>query len=145
LQLQGIEDEAKIAIDMLVTHYETIFDSSELEFEYSFWKTFVVTNIGIAVTTKEFLFAVFNTQISQMDSFPTILTILKISNTLAPGSVDCERAFSLQNIVKTKLRNRLTVESTSNLMRCSRDGEDIKNFKWEHHLDTFLVNKNRRI
>ncbi len=37
-------------------------------------------------------------------SFPTILIILKISNTLAPGSVDCERAF-----LKTKLRNRLTV------------------------------------
>jgi hypothetical protein len=31
LQLQGIEDEAKIAIDMLVTHYETLFDTSELE------------------------------------------------------------------------------------------------------------------
>ena len=60
-------------------------------------------------------------------------------------SVDCERAFSLQNIVKTKLRNRLTVKSTSDLMRCSRDGDSIKKFNWEHHLDAFLVSKNRRI
>jgi hypothetical protein len=59
LQLQGIEDEAKIAIDMLVTHYETLFDTSELEFEYSFWKAFVVTHIGLTVTTEEFLYAIF--------------------------------------------------------------------------------------
>ena len=80
-----------------------------------------------------------------MGGFPTILKLLQISVTLAPGSVDCERAFSLQNIVKTKLRNRLTVESTSDLMRCSRDGDSIKKFNWEHHLDAFLVSKNRRI
>ena len=45
----------------------------------------------------------------------------------------------------TKLRNKLTVESTSDLMRCSRDGDPIKKFNWEHHLDEFLVSKNRRI
>lgn len=104
LQLEGMKDEAKMAIDMLVTHYEALFDTSELEFEYSFWKSFVASNIGLTVTTEEFLFAVFNTQKPLMDSFPTILNILKISNTLAPGSVDCERAFSLQNLVKTKNR-----------------------------------------
>jgi hypothetical protein len=60
LQLNGNEDEANIAMQMLVTHYETLFNTSELDFEYSFWITFVVTNIGIAVTTEEVLFAVFN-------------------------------------------------------------------------------------
>jgi hypothetical protein len=68
--------------------------------EYSAWKGFVVSNIGLGVTSDELIFAVFNTLISQMLDFPTILKLLQISVTLAPGSVDCERGFSLQNIVK---------------------------------------------
>ena len=80
-----------------------------------------------------------------MDGFPTIFKLLQISLTLATGSVDCERAFSLQNIIKTRLRNRLGTESTADLMRCSRDGEDIKNFQWEKHLDTFLESKKRKL
>ena len=145
LQLAGMEAQAWIAMGLLAERYETLFDTSELDSEYSTWKDFVSANIGLGVTSDEFLFAVFHTQISQMEGFPTILKLLQISLTLAPGSVDCERGFSLQNIIKTKLRNRLTVESTSDLMRCSRDGENIKNFKWEHHLDNFLETKNRRI
>ena len=145
LQMSKIETQSQIAMDLLEKHYESLFETSELHLEYSLWKDFVVSNIGLGATSEEFIFAVFNTQISQMDEFPTIHKLLQISVTLAPGSVDCERAFSLQNIVKTKLRNRLTVKSTSDLMRCSRDGDSIKNFNWEHHLDAFLVSKNRRI
>ena len=80
-----------------------------------------------------------------MDDFPVIKALLKISLTLAPGSVACEQAFSLQNNIKTKNRNCLSTETLSNLMRCSRDGPDIKDFQCDQHLITFLTAKKRKL
>ena len=37
--------------------------------------------------------------------FPTIFRLLTISQILVASSVPCERAFSTQNIIKSKLRN----------------------------------------
>ena len=143
--LSGQEAHGKAAMELLTKHYSPLFDTDTLEFEYQFWKSFIGTYVGFSVTSEEFVFAVFNTQKSQMTDFPTIFKLLQISLTFAPGSVDCERAFSLQNNVKTKLRNRLTTDSMADLMRCSRDGEDIKKIHWENHLDTFLESKNRKV
>ena len=145
LILSGQEANGKAAMELLANHYGSLFDTDTLEFEYQFWKSFILTYVGFSVTSEEFIFAVFKTQKTQMTDFPTIFKLLQISLTLAPGSVDCERAFSLQNIVKTKLRNRLTTDSMADLMRCSRDGVNIKNFDWENHLDTFFASKNRKV
>ena len=101
-------------------------------------------NIG-ATKSDNFLFAIFNLLENQMNDFPTIKALLKISLTLAPGSVTGEQAFSLQNNIKTKNRNCLSTESLSNLMRCSRDGPDIKDFQWEQYLMTFLTSKKRKL
>jgi hypothetical protein len=138
-------EENKKAIQLLAQHYEPLFDTSDLAVEYLTWKRFIVLNIGMHVSSAEFLYAIFNTHVSQMQDFPTIQKILKISLTLAPGSVDCERAFSLQNLIKTKLRNSLTVETLSNLIRCSKDGEEVMDFNWREHVDSFLASKRRRL
>lgn len=109
------------------------------------WGYSLEVTSSFAVGSNEFLAICINTLDSEMESYPTIKKLLLISLTLAAGSVDCERAFSLQNIIKTKDRNCLTADSLSNLMRCSRDGEDIKTFDWTTHTKEFLASKQRKI
>ncbi|OQR84339.1 hypothetical protein ACHHYP_13517 [Achlya hypogyna] len=58
-------------------------------------------------------------------NYPSIVVLLKIALTMAHGSVDCERAISLQNLIKSKSRNGLSVEHLEELMTCSRDGPTL--------------------
>jgi hypothetical protein len=60
--------------------------------------------------------------------FPSIHSFLKLVATLSPGSVDCERSFSLMNLIKTDIRNSLTVTSLANLMHCAANGPDLSSF-----------------
>ena len=51
--------------------------------------------------------------------FPDFATLAKIYSIVPITSVACERGFSSQNRIKTKLRNRLAGKSVDNLMRLS--------------------------
>ncbi|KAH3741243.1 hypothetical protein DPMN_047964 [Dreissena polymorpha] len=42
------------------------------------------------------------------------------------STVDCERGFSRQNVIKTDLRNCLTVKNLEHLMKISIEGKDCK-------------------
>ncbi|KAG1673513.1 hypothetical protein GQR58_015535 [Nymphon striatum] len=51
---------------------------------------------------------------------------------IAPVStVECERGFSKQNLVKTCLRNSMSVSALDNLMRISIDGPSLENFDFK--------------
>jgi len=80
-----------------------------------------------------------------MTTFPAIVVLLKICLTIAHGSVDCERAFSLQNAIKIKSRNRMSVEHLEELMTCSRDGPTMEEFNGPQQTKTWLANKKRKI
>lgn len=136
--------ESAKAMRLLANHYSAKFDTSNLEIEYMGWVS-LVKNTFPGVSADEFLWAMYNTLSSELDGFPIIRELLQISLTIPPGSVDCERGFSTQNIIKTKLRNCLSIETTAALLRCSMDGNDIQNFTLDEHLVTFLESKKRRI
>ncbi|KAK3098990.1 hypothetical protein FSP39_024990, partial [Pinctada imbricata] len=51
------------------------------------------------------------------DKFPNLLTLARLALTSAVHTAGCERGFSVQNQILTKLRNRLNVETQSKLMR----------------------------
>ncbi|OQR85442.1 hypothetical protein ACHHYP_11820 [Achlya hypogyna] len=65
------------------------------------------------------------TDVTICNTYPTIVELLKIAATLSPGSVDCERAFSLQNNIKTKYRTGLSADHLNDLMICARDGPSV--------------------
>ena len=46
--------------------------------------------------------------------------------TLTIGSVECERSFSKQNLIKNYLRNRMGTESLIGLICISSDGSSIE-------------------
>ena len=43
----------------------------------------------------------------------------------------CERGFSVQNIIKSKLRNSLTTKSICTLMRISLEGPSLEEFDFD--------------
>ena len=65
---------------------------------------------------------------------------------VAPVStVDCERGFSKQNLIKTCLRNAMSVTSLENLMRISIDGPPRDKFNFSLAFKKWAGQKTRRI
>lgn len=65
---------------------------------------------------------------------------------LAPiSTVDCERGFSKQNLIKTCLRSRMSIKSLDRLMRITIEGPDIRQFPFDKAFKKWAAVKNRRI
>ena len=60
------------------------------------------------------------------DQFPQMLKLLTIALTIPVSSVDCERGFSKQNLIKTKIRAKLKTENVSTLMKISVDTPEME-------------------
>lgn len=65
---------------------------------------------------------------------------------LAPVStVDCERGFSKQNLIKTCLRSRLSIKSLDRLLRISLEGPETGQFPFDRAFKKWASVKDRRI
>lgn len=65
---------------------------------------------------------------------------------VAPVStVECERGFSRQNLIKTCLRNSLAMPTFNNLMRISIDGPGLEDFDFGGAFFKWKSMKSRRI
>ena len=70
------------------------------------------------------------------EQFPQMLKLLTIALTVPVSSVDCERGFSKQNLIKTKIRAKLKTESVSTLMKMSVDTPEMEKFDFHR---AFLI------
>ena len=57
--------------------------------------------------------------------FPNMIKLMAISRVLPVSSVECERGFSKQNLIKTRLRCSLSIELLDKLMRVSINGPKL--------------------
>ncbi|KAG1666499.1 hypothetical protein GQR58_018861 [Nymphon striatum] len=65
---------------------------------------------------------------------------------IAPVStVECERGLSKQNLIKTCLRNSMSVSALDDLMRISIDGPSLENFDFKAAFKVWAGLKTRRI
>lgn len=64
---------------------------------------------------------------------------------LPVSTVDCERGFSRQNLIKTDLRNSLKIESLSNIMMIAIEGPTSESFPFEDAFNKWAGVKKRRI
>ena len=62
------------------------------------------------------------------EQFPQMLKLLTIALTVPVSSVDCERGFSKQNLIKIKIRAKLKTENVSTLMKMSVDTPEMEKF-----------------
>ena len=56
------------------------------------------------------------------DEFPNMTKLMAISRVLPTTSVECERGFSMQNLIKTRMRCSLSVDTLDELIRISVNG-----------------------
>ena len=77
--------------------------------------------------------------------FPNLTNLLSIGLVIPVSSVPCERGFSTQNRIKTKLRTSLNNRSLNTLHRISEEGPDILDFDFEDALAKWYKAKKRKI
>ncbi|CAC5392889.1 unnamed protein product [Mytilus coruscus] len=78
------------------------------------------------------------------DEYPDFALLYELLLVSPVTSVACERGFSCQNRIKTKLRSRLQPETVSKLMRVQQDGPALADFNPTSSLTKFLDQRNRR-
>jgi len=59
-----------------------------------------------------------------------IIFLTELYYTISVSTADCERGYSRQNIVKTKLRNGLTVNNLSSLLTASINGPEASSLNY---------------
>ena len=78
------------------------------------------------------------------EQFQELFMFLDICATFQASSADCERGFSLMNMIKTKSRNRLEVEHLSYLMRIKSYMSLGKKVDLDAVYSHWITNKDRR-
>lgn len=68
--------------------------------------------------------------------------LVDIANTFCISSADAERGFSLMNLIMTDIRNKLKIETTSNLMIIRSINVPLSRFKADELVKTWLTSHN---
>ncbi|GET64631.1 zinc finger protein 862-like [Rhizophagus irregularis DAOM 181602=DAOM 197198] len=79
------------------------------------------------------------------DTFPNIIQLLGIVYFIPFSSVDCERGFSKQNLIKTNLRNSLNIETLHFLMMVGLEEKDLFEFDFTRAIQIWNNECKRRI
>lgn len=79
------------------------------------------------------------------DTFPNIIQLLGIVYSIPFSSVDCERGFSKQNLIKTDLRNSLNIETLHFLMMVGLEEKDLFEFDFTRTIQIWNNECKRRI
>lgn len=77
------------------------------------------------------------------DQYQDFATLAKLALIIPVSSAPCERGFSVQNALKTKVRNRLNPERLNRMMFIKLDGPDIDHFDFPEAARLFSNMKNR--
>ncbi|CAC5411193.1 unnamed protein product [Mytilus coruscus] len=109
-------------LECLGDHY-SIVNQEELQIEWGIFN-YLIFNSYKGLSFADLLTAI----ISRKDQFPNAISLMEISRVLPVSSVECERGFSRQNIIKTKLRCSLGIDALDQIMRISLVGIDVKDF-----------------
>ena len=79
------------------------------------------------------------------DTFPNIIQLLGIIYSIPFSSVDCEREFSKQNLIKTDLRNSLNIEILHFLMMVGLEEKNLFEFDFTRAIQIWNSECKRRI
>jgi len=130
------------AIELLGKKYASLVNVTALASEYSSYKIYVTSNYPRAEVCD--LLSLLLVDKVACSTYPSILILLQVALTLVPGSVDCERLFSLQNLIKNDHRNSLGEDHLNDLIICAHDGVDFNAFDHFAQLEDWLGTKKRK-
>ncbi|KDO18657.1 hypothetical protein SPRG_16003 [Saprolegnia parasitica CBS 223.65] len=109
-------------VEFLRDIYLPDVQDSDVAQQYGAFKQYVMCAAPQSAAMDFLTFVLTDSHVAKM--YPSIVQLITIAATLAPGSVDCERAFSLENLVKTDNRTSLSTSHLQDLMVCARDGPE---------------------
>jgi hypothetical protein len=89
---------------------------------------------------------IWNTRSHFVDNFPNINILVNIALIIPLSNANVERVFSQHKLTKTRLRNRMNVESLeSHLMTLLNAPDNIEDFDWNKAFDQWEKEQVRRI
>ena len=118
-----------------------IIDSENIRNEWYLFKEIVYRNYQ-NFNIEEFFPRLFE---NYSTTYPNIMKLIEIVYSIPFSSVECERRFSKQNIIKTDHRNRLSNNTLHLLLLVSLDDIQIEDFDFNQALAIWLKMRNRRI
>jgi hypothetical protein len=80
-----------------------------------------------------------------INNYPTISLLVEIALIVPLSNATVERIFSHQNLIKTKLRNKLCTENLNRFLMILINGPDIEDFDFEKAYDHWINSKVRRM
>ncbi|XP_052797650.1 E3 SUMO-protein ligase KIAA1586-like [Mya arenaria] len=113
----------------------------DLELFLSFMHSLVDSGSKVVKHTKD----VANLAMKKKDLYPAAAEAAERMLVAPVSTVDCERGFSKQNLVKTCLRNKLSVGRLDKLMRISLDTRRVADFPFDKAFKKWAGVKSRRI
>jgi len=132
------------AIDLLEEHFGVVLPKTVMcSSEFDTFKRLVVSNFRLVADSVQELCKL--TMLSHAESFPGMATLASVALTVPVHSVDCERGFSRQNLVKTKLRNCLNETTLHRLLLISIEGPPLLDFDFPLAMKKWSTAKSRRI
>jgi len=131
------------AVINLAKLYDLDVEAADIHLEYGLYKQHVATSYLNYGAEDFFKLAVVDHTMTK--EYPNVIKLLKIAATLVHGSVDCERAFSFQNNIKSNDRSRLSTAHLNDLMVCAQDGPPLELFDTRDNMMRWLSAKKRRL
>ena len=143
-----------VKLETLISHYgyditndtsehEAKIQSAELRTEYSIYEKILIKKIERSEITKE---GDLNAWLAvNASTFPNLFKLTRFGLIIPAHSADCQRAFSVQNMIKTKQRSKLHIETLDWLMRISLNGPELENMKFASAMALFAAKKKRVI
>ncbi len=68
---------------------------------------------------------------------------MALSLVVLPSNAEAERSFSVQNRIKTRLRNQIAVERLDKLIRLSYCGIKMEDFDYNAALELYMLDNHR--
>ena len=126
-------------LSTLTSHYTSFDEDSTLQ-EWSTIKYIIFNNFR-HLSPAELL-----TEVTPMkEQFVNIVNLIEIASVLPVSSVECERGFSRQNLIKTKLRCKTSTDTLDQLMRIGLVGVPVKDFDPKPALRQWQSNRQRQV
>ena len=129
--------QADLAV--LVRHYSNVINVERAKRDFPAFK---VTMANYGVTSFDTACRCVIRQL--FDQFPDFVELAKIALVIPVSSVCAERGFSLQNLIKTSARNRLSESRVNRLQMLRWHGKSLKEFNVDRAREHFSSDKNRR-
>jgi len=73
----------------------------------------------------------------------TILELTNCIKTFPVSTADCERGFSLLNLICTEIRSKLTISNIANLMFLNMNGPPLNQWNLEVYVKSWLISQHR--